>query len=157
MSTVLVAPSHQLHAHQGFEIGHLKFDGAFGFVESRQSVLILRTQFFAGEQQMDSATRFALRPVDEQLNIEEVMVNEAGRFECGSDGGQIGTPHQDINIARGMDGVLVNPADPLGDRMAVSLRVTPTNVISYIYDKRTMAAWARGSANRDRKDSGWPD
>ena len=36
VSSVLVAPGDQLHPHQCFEVGHLKFDGSFRFVDFGQ-------------------------------------------------------------------------------------------------------------------------
>ena len=79
---------------------------------------------FAGEQEMNPGARFALRPVDESINSEDVMINEAGGFERGSDGGQIGAPDQQIDVARRADGVLVDPADPFGDGIAAGDGVT---------------------------------
>ena len=67
---------------------------------------------------MDSTAWFALRPVDEGIDVEEFVINEPDRFETGSCGGKVRTPDQDIDVARIADGVLVNPGDPLGDGVA---------------------------------------
>src|SRR5262245_49449880 len=46
------------------------------------------------------------------------MVDEADGFEGGSCGMQIGPADEKIDVARIADGVLVHPADPLGDGVA---------------------------------------
>ena len=81
-------------------------------------MLVVLPYFFAGEKDVDRVARFALRPVDEHIDVEEVMIDEAGSFESGSGGGQIGAPDQEIDVARSAHGVLVDPADPLGDGVA---------------------------------------
>ena len=46
------------------------------------------------------------------------IIDEADRFKTGSCRGKVRTPDQDIDVARIADGVLVDPADPLGDGVA---------------------------------------
>ncbi len=67
------------YPHQRVKGGHLKLDGSFRFVETRQSVLDLPPNFFAGEEDVDPATRFALRPVDEGLDVEAVCITSSPR------------------------------------------------------------------------------
>src|SRR4029077_75261 len=67
---------------------------------------------------MDSTAWFALRPIDEGIDVEEFAKNEPDRFKTGSCRGKVRTSDQDIDIARIADGVLVNPGDPLGDGVA---------------------------------------
>ena len=115
MSAILVPPGDQLHPHHRFESGYLKFDGALRFVKIRHRELVARPNFFAGEDEMDAITRFALWTVGEGIDVEDMMVDEAGSFQRRAGGRQIGTPDEQIDIARGADGAFVNSADPLGD------------------------------------------
>src|ERR1017187_9298853 len=72
---------------------------------------------------MDSTAWFALRPVDERIDVEEYVIDKSDRFKTGSCRGKVRTSDQDIDVARIADGVLVNPGDPLGDGVATDHRV----------------------------------
>ena len=66
---------------------------------------------------------FALRPVDEGIDVEEFVINKPDRFKTGSCRGKVRTSDQDVDIAGIADGVLVNPGDPFGDGVATDHRV----------------------------------
>jgi len=72
---------------------------------------------------MDSTAWLALQPVDEGIDVEELVINKPGRFKTGSCRGKVRASDQDVDIARIADGVLVDPADPLGDSVATDHRV----------------------------------
>ena len=113
----------QLHAHKCFEVDDLKFDGSFRFFDFRQMVVVVPSNFLTGVEEMDSAARFALRSVDERIDVEEFVIDKADRFKTGSCRGKVRASDQDIDVARIADGVLVNPGDPLGDGVAADHRV----------------------------------
>ena len=64
---------------------------------------------------MDATAWFALRSVDEGIEVEKFVVNKPGRFETGSRRVKVRSSDQYINITRITDGILINPRDPLGD------------------------------------------
>src|SRR5436305_108854 len=64
---VLGTPGSELHANQCGERNDLELGGPFGFVEFGTWMLVLRAHFFAGEQEVDTGARFALRPIDEDI------------------------------------------------------------------------------------------
>ncbi len=72
---------------------------------------------------MYSTAWFALRPVDERIDVEEFVIKKTGRFKTGPCRGKVRTSDQDIDVAGIADGVLVNPGDPLGDGVATDHRV----------------------------------
>ncbi len=123
VSSVLVAPGDQFHPHERFELGDLKFDGSFRLFDFGQNVVVVPSNFLTGIEQMNSTAWFALRPVDERIDVEEFVINKPGRFKTDPCRGKVRTSDQDIDVARIADGVLVNPGDPLGDGVATDHRV----------------------------------
>ena len=72
MNSVFESIRGQLHPHKCFEGDDLKFDGSFRFFDFGQIVLVVPPNFLAGVEEMDSTARFALRSVDERIDVEEL-------------------------------------------------------------------------------------
>jgi hypothetical protein len=90
---------------------------------------VVLSNLLTSVEEMDSTAGFALRPVDEGIDVEKFVINKADRFKTRSRRGEVRAPDQDIDIARISDGVLVNPGDSLGDGVAAGDRVKDAGCI----------------------------
>ena len=72
---------------------------------------------------MDSTAGFALRPVDQGIDVEKFVVNKPDRFKTGCCRGKVRTSDQEIDVARIADGVFIYACDPLCNGVATDHRV----------------------------------
>jgi len=120
VNLILTPVGDQFHPYQCFEVGNLKIDGSFGFVDIRQSVFVVPPNFLASIEEVNGFAWTTLWAIYEHIDVENIVEYKPGRFECGSNGGQVGARYQEIDVACRADGSFVFPGDPLGDGISTN-------------------------------------
>ena len=92
-------------------------------------MVVVSPDFFPGEQKVDPAAGFALRSINEQIDVEDLLINKANRFERGPNHRKVSALNQDVDIARIADGIFINPPDPFGHSVATGDSVRHTGRI----------------------------
>ena len=118
MDLILRAIRRQLHPHERLQRRHGKFRASLRFSHVGTFDKTIEMDFFAGEQDVNSAPHRAFRAVDEEIDAIDVMVDKSDRFQNGDDLGKIGSANEKIDVLGVPHGLFIDARDPSGHRVA---------------------------------------
>ena len=108
----------ELHTDERFEGDDAEFFGALGLGDIRGGGVIIRADFFVGNDDVDGVAGFGVGAVEEDVEAGGVAVDEACGFEGAGGGGEIGAAKKDVDVLGVANRAGIDRGDPGSDGVA---------------------------------------